>query len=98
LDEWTKCNVRSASELLDHVRLEMLFRGIVAYALKEMTWRGGVVIVTGGGSALGQEVAYRLGAEGSHVAVAVRSADQLAETVDRIEALGGSASAFAIDI
>jgi NAD(P)-dependent dehydrogenase (short-subunit alcohol dehydrogenase family) len=47
---------------------------------------------------LGQEVAYRLGAEGAHVAVAVRSADQLAETVDRIEASGGSASAFAIDI
>jgi NAD(P)-dependent dehydrogenase (short-subunit alcohol dehydrogenase family) len=59
---------------------------------------GRVAIVTGGGRGLGQEVACRLGAEGAYVAVAARSADQVAETVGRIEASGGSASAFAIDI
>ena len=58
---------------------------------------GRVAIVTGGGRGLGQEVACRLGAEGAYVAVAARSAE-VAETVGRIEASGGSASAFAIDI
>ncbi len=59
---------------------------------------GTVAVVTGGGRGLGQEVAFRLAAEGAHVAVAARSADQLAETVGRIEASGGSASAYTVDI
>ena len=59
---------------------------------------GQVAIVTGGGRGLGRSMAQRLAADGMTVAVAARSAAQLAETVDLIAAQGGRAQAFPLDV
>ncbi|MEQ8954945.1 MAG: SDR family NAD(P)-dependent oxidoreductase, partial [Gammaproteobacteria bacterium] len=60
--------------------------------------RGKRVIVTGGGSGIGREVCKRFAEEGSEVAVFDLNADGAAETVSHIEANGGKASAYAVDI
>jgi NAD(P)-dependent dehydrogenase (short-subunit alcohol dehydrogenase family) len=57
-----------------------------------------VAVVTGGGRGLGREVARRLAAEGTYVAVAARSEDELRETVELINGAGGRASAFGLDV
>lgn len=59
---------------------------------------GQIAIVTGGGRGLGRAMAQRLAAAHAAVAVVARSEEQLAETVDLIQAAGGRAMAVAADI
>ena len=59
---------------------------------------GRVAVVTGAGRGLGREIALRLAAEGAHVAVAARSADQVGETARLVEEAGGHATAFTVDV
>ena len=59
---------------------------------------GQVALVTGGGRGVGRAIAEDLAAAGAAVAVTARSADQLAETVRRIEAAGGRATAAPADV
>jgi NAD(P)-dependent dehydrogenase (short-subunit alcohol dehydrogenase family) len=54
-----------------------------------------VALVTGGGRGIGQQIALRLAQDGWDVAVAARSADQLADTVARA---GGKTIAVAADV
>jgi NAD(P)-dependent dehydrogenase (short-subunit alcohol dehydrogenase family) len=59
---------------------------------------GQVAFVTGGGRGIGRAVAKALAAQGASVAVLARSADQVAETVVLIEAVGGRAYGVAADV
>jgi len=59
---------------------------------------GQVAIVTGGGRGIGRAIALALAAAGAKVAVAARSANQLAETVHQIEQSGGHALALSVDV
>lgn len=59
--------------------------------------KGKPCIVTGGGSGIGRASAERFAAEGGTVLVTGRSADNLAETVQRIVAAGGRAVAMVAD-
>ena len=59
--------------------------------------KGKPCIVTGGGSGIGRASAERFAAEGGAVLVTGRSADNLAETVQRIVAAGGRAVAMVAD-
>jgi NAD(P)-dependent dehydrogenase (short-subunit alcohol dehydrogenase family) len=59
---------------------------------------GQVSVVTGGGRGLGRAFAQALAAAGSLVAVAARSAAEIAETVALIESAGGKAHAFTTDV
>ncbi|PLM45112.1 3-oxoacyl-ACP reductase, partial [Klebsiella michiganensis] len=53
-----------------------------------------VALVCGAGSGLGQAIALSLAQEGVKVAVTGRSAEKLAQTVERITLLGGTARAW----
>jgi len=55
-------------------------------------------IVTGASQGLGKAVALVLGANGAHVACLARSADKLADTVQQISDLGGTAEAISCDV
>lgn len=59
---------------------------------------GQTAIVTGGGRGFGREIARALAKEGVKVAVAARSADQLAETVSLIQNEGGQAIPVTADV
>ncbi len=59
---------------------------------------GNVVIVTGGGSGLGEATAVRFGGEGAHVAVLDIRAEAAEATVRRITEAGGLAQARAVDV
>ncbi|MEQ1824997.1 MAG: 3-oxoacyl-[acyl-carrier-protein] reductase [Pirellula sp.] len=59
---------------------------------------GQVALVTGASQGLGQAVAVRLGQNGAKVLCVARNAEKLAETVAKIEALGGQAVALACDV
>lgn len=59
---------------------------------------GQVAIVTGGGRGLGPLFAQGLAAAGAAVAVAARSAPEIAATAQRIQAAGGQALAVAADV
>lgn len=65
---------------------------------KSSILQGQVALVTGGGRGIGQAIALALAAAGAKVAVAARSADQLAETVNQIEQFGGRAISFPVDV
>lgn len=65
---------------------------------KSNTLHGQVALVTGGGRGIGQATALALAAAGLAVAVVARSPDQLAETVHRIEQLGGRAVPYPADV
>lgn len=70
------------------------------------TMDGKVTIVTGGSRGIGEAVARRLAAEGAVVAVTARTVEagdsrfdgSISETVDRIQAVGGTAIAVAADL
>lgn len=57
-----------------------------------------VAIVTGAGKGIGRGIAIALAEAGAKVLVASRTASDLAETVSLIEAAGGHAAAFPVDI
>lgn len=59
---------------------------------------GEVAIVTGASSGLGWRFARVLAAQGATVAVTARRSDRLAALVAEIEAAGGKARAFALDV
>jgi NAD(P)-dependent dehydrogenase (short-subunit alcohol dehydrogenase family) len=59
---------------------------------------GQVAVITGGGRGLGRAYAETLAAAGAAVAVLARSADELSETVVAVEAAGGRACAFPVDV
>ncbi len=57
-----------------------------------------IAVVTGGSRGIGREIALALARQGAHIAVTARDHEKLAETVDLIEAAGGQASAFEMDV
>ena len=57
-----------------------------------------VALVTGAGRGLGAEIALGLAEAGAHVLVNGRVAENLQDTVARIAAIGGRASALAFDV
>lgn len=60
--------------------------------------RGKLALATGASSGLGMHFAQVLAGAGARVAVAARRADKLKGAVDAIEAQGGDARAFALDV
>ena len=63
-----------------------------------MTLSGRVALVTGASQGIGRACALKLAASGAAVAVAARNQEKLAELVQEINATGGKASAFAVDV
>jgi NAD(P)-dependent dehydrogenase (short-subunit alcohol dehydrogenase family) len=59
---------------------------------------GQVAIVTGGGRGLGRTFSLALAAAGAAVAVVARSKAEIAETVTTIEAAGGTAHDYSVDV
>lgn len=62
---------------------------------REELFDGRVVLITGGGTGIGRQLALDFGQLGAHVVVAARREDPLRETVERIEAAGGEGSFYA---
>lgn len=63
-----------------------------------MRFENQVVLITGGGSGIGREMATRFAAEGASLVIADRHIDAANGTVDLIEAQGGSALATETDV
>jgi 3-oxoacyl-[acyl-carrier protein] reductase len=59
---------------------------------------GRIALVTGASQGIGRSCALELAKCGATVALAARSEDKLADAVKEIEAAGGKAAAFALDI
>ncbi|MDP8971083.1 MAG: SDR family oxidoreductase [Actinomycetota bacterium] len=59
---------------------------------------GSVALVTGGGRGIGRVLAQALAGAGAAVGLIARSSDQLAESVNLIEAAGGAAAAATADV
>ena len=64
----------------------------------EKSLEGKVALVTGASSGIGAAIAFALAEAGASVAVAARRADRLAQLVERIEGIGGTAVAIAADM
>src|SRR2546429_7848133 len=60
--------------------------------------KGRTIVVSGGGSGLGAEMARRFAELGAHPVVLGRRQEKLDEVVAQIRARGGSATAIACDI
>src|SRR5271169_4109723 len=63
-----------------------------------MTLSGRVAFVTGASQGIGRGCALKLAASGATVAVAARNLEKLAELVQQIDATGGKAFAFPLDV
>src|ERR1700733_15007358 len=63
-----------------------------------MTLSGRVALVTGASQGIGRACALKLATTGATVAVAARNQEKLNELVREIEAAGGKASAFPLDV
>jgi 2-hydroxycyclohexanecarboxyl-CoA dehydrogenase len=59
---------------------------------------GSIIVITGAASGIGRATALRLGEEGATVAIFDLDGEGAARTVSEIEAAGGSARAFELDI
>ena len=57
-----------------------------------------VVVITGGSSGIGEATARYLAAKGATVAIAARRVERLEKIVSEIEAAGGKAKAFSVDV
>ena len=60
--------------------------------------RGKVVLITGGGTGIGAEIARHLAASGARVAVAARRRERLDAVVNAIAQAGGEARAYELDV
>jgi 3-oxoacyl-[acyl-carrier protein] reductase len=63
-----------------------------------MSLSGRVALITGASQGIGRACALRLAKSGATLAVAARNQEKLAELVREIEASGGEASAFPVDV
>jgi 3-oxoacyl-[acyl-carrier protein] reductase len=63
-----------------------------------MTMQGRIALVTGASQGIGRACALALAEAGATVALAARNESKLAEVAAEIEAAGGSAAAFALDV
>jgi 3-oxoacyl-[acyl-carrier protein] reductase len=59
---------------------------------------GRIALVTGASQGIGRACALRLARDGAHVALAARNAGKLAEVAAEIEAAGGKAATFELDL
>ncbi len=57
-----------------------------------------IALVTGGSRGIGLAIATRLAQAGAHILVAARAEDTLAQAVDHIRAVGGSADKLVFDV
>jgi 3-oxoacyl-[acyl-carrier protein] reductase len=63
-----------------------------------MSLSGRVALVTGASQGIGRACALKLAASGATVAVAARNQEKLIELVQQVEASGGKAAAFPMDV
>src|SRR5580704_12214381 len=63
-----------------------------------MTFLGRVALVTGASQGIGRACALKLAQSGARLALAARSQEKLQELVQQIEAAGGKAAAFPLDV
>lgn len=66
--------------------------------LERFSLEGSVAVVTGGSRGIGEAIAVEMAEAGATVVPVARSADDLDETVERIESAGGEAIACTMDV